>query len=127
MDTTCGIASCIDGVGTPGALCMGNGQCQTVVPASCGAYACVADMCTTKCNDTSECSPGNYCEVTTGKCIVPPPQPPDGGAAEEKAAAGAKSGCSAGGDTGVLSPALMLAGMLGAAGAVRARRRRRAA
>jgi hypothetical protein len=76
--TTCGVASCIDQIGTPGAVCEGDGGCQAVAPKSCGAYACVSDQCASSCTDTSECSPGNYCNVKTGKCIVPPPVPDAG-------------------------------------------------
>ena len=78
-ETSCGIASCVDGIGTPGAVCQGDGGCEMVVPKSCGVYGCVSDKCATSCIDTSECSPGNYCEVTTGKCVRPPASSADAG------------------------------------------------
>jgi hypothetical protein len=74
-ETTCGKASCVSGIGTPGAVCMGNGKCQVVQPASCGAYACVSHACATSCNDTSQCAMGSFCDIATNKCVTP-----DGGA-----------------------------------------------
>lgn len=70
--TTCGAASCIDLVGTPQAVCQGDGTCQKVTQMTCAPYACVSDQCASSCTDTSECATGNYCDVTSGKCIVPP-------------------------------------------------------
>ena len=81
-ETTCGIASCIDGLGTPGAVCEGDGGCVKVSPASCGVYGCVADMCATTCNNTSECSPGNFCDVKSGKCVKGAPVPDSGADAQ---------------------------------------------
>ncbi len=130
--TTCGVASCIDGVGTPGAACTGDGGCEVVAPASCGTYACIADQCATACYDTSYCSPGNYCDIATdgghfdggvGKCVAPPPLPPDGGTAGKgKSGTETSGGCSIGGDTSVDSPLLFLGALVVAGGRLRRRR-----
>jgi hypothetical protein len=124
-DTTCGIASCIDGIGTPGAVCDGKGACVKVSPKSCGAYACVSDSCAKSCTDTSECSPGNYCDVASGKCTTPPPVPDAGtGPGNPESPTGtASTGCSIGTTPRVVTPVLMLMALLGTWGL---RRRRRA-
>jgi hypothetical protein len=92
--TTCGPASCIDLVGTPQAVCLGNGTCQKVTKQTCAPFACVSDQCATSCTDTSECSTGNYCDVTTGKCIVPPVM--DAGSSGGPAGSGSGSSSSGG-------------------------------
>jgi hypothetical protein len=70
--TICGAATCIDLVGTPQAVCQGDGTCQKITQQTCAPFACVSDQCATSCTDTAECSPGNYCNVTSGMCVVPP-------------------------------------------------------
>jgi hypothetical protein len=119
------VASCVDGIGTPGAICMGDGTCQKVAPASCGVYACVSDQCATKCIDDAECSPGNYCNVTSGKCIHQ--AVPDGGVGATSGATpvASSSGCSLVASPSPARPALMLAALLGSFGVWRGRRRRR--
>jgi hypothetical protein len=125
-DVTCHVATCIDYVGTPAAVCQGDGGCPQVDASACGTYACVSGACATSCTNTSECSPGNYCEVATGQCVVPdasatfdsgglppppspaPPPPPS-------------SGCAVGTSSGGL-PSLVL---FAAAAGVSVRRRRR--
>jgi len=127
--TSCGIATCTDGLGTPGAVCQGDGTCQKVAVKSCGAYACVSDQCASTCTDMSECSPGNYCDVTTGKCIVPPPVPDAGTNAESDASyttdGTANTGCSLRGSSAPPRTALVLAGLGGLVSCARLRRRRR--
>jgi hypothetical protein len=128
-NTTCGVASCVDGVGTPGAVCQGDGGCLPVAPKSCGAYACVSDQCATSCNDSSECSPGNYCDVNTGKCVVQPPTPDSGvtgGADAGVMTTGtASSGCSLEGRSAGPRIAMVLASLVGLVSLARLRRRRR--
>ena len=96
--TQCGGASCVDLVGTPAAVCQGDGTCQTVTQQACGPFACVSDQCATSCTDTAECSPGNYCDVTTGQCVVPAGQ--DGGPPVVGPDAGGSSGASASSSSG---------------------------
>jgi hypothetical protein len=122
-ETSCGIKSCIDGVGTPGAVCQGDGGCETVVPKSCGTYACVADQCATSCTNTSDCSPGNYCDVTTGKCIKGAPLPLDAGADASGSAPVVSSGCSVGYAPRRENPFFVLTALLGGCALCRRRRR----
>jgi hypothetical protein len=70
-DVTCHVATCVDLVGTPSSVCQGDGGCPDVDASSCFPFACVSSACATVCTNTSECSPGNYCDVTTGQCLVP--------------------------------------------------------
>jgi hypothetical protein len=126
--TICGVPSCIDQIGTPGAVCEGDGGCQKVAPKPCGAYACVSDQCATSCNDTSECSPGNYCDVTTGKCIVPPPVPDAGGTSggggdTPPGTVSTSGGCSLQGRPSVPRALLLLMGLVGLVSVARLRRR----
>jgi hypothetical protein len=129
--TTCGVASCIDGIGTPGAVCEGNGVCQAVAPASCGEFACVSNACAKSCLDNSECSPGNYCKVAGldgGKCIKPPPIPDGGGNSADgslTAPLATSSGCSVGRPGGGDPSFLPLVAVLGTWGLTRRQRGRR--
>jgi hypothetical protein len=93
--TICGPASCVDLVGTPQAVCDGNGMCPKVTQQTCAPFACVSDQCATSCTDTSECSPGNYCEVSSGKCVVPDGGPSGGSAGSSggSGSSGSSSGC----------------------------------
>jgi len=124
-DVTCGVASCIDGVGTPGAVCEGDGGCKLVVAKSCGAYACVSNACATACTDTSECSPGSYCNVATHKCVKP-----DAALASESADAAAgpastpkvTTGCDVSWGAPGGGSLVALAGLVGALGLARRRR-----
>jgi len=123
-DTTCGIASCIDGLGTPGAVCEGDGGCVKVSPKSCGVYACVADSCATKCNDTSQCSPGSFCDVKSGKCVKGAPVPDSGAeAGTPTSPTTTASGCSMGRTTRDVTSLLALTAVLGTWGFRRRRRR----
>lgn len=94
-DVTCHVATCVDAVGTPSAVCNAEGGCPDVDASSCGTYACIANACATSCTNTSECSPGNYCEVTSGTCVEPSPSDlPDAGGGS--AATTSRSGCAIG-------------------------------
>ncbi len=126
--TICGPASCIDLVGTPQSVCTGNGTCPKVTQQSCAPFACVSDQCATTCTDDAECSPGNYCDVTSGKCVVPPAA--DGGSSAGATGSGSGSSASSSGCSleGRSSPdgfleALLVALLLTAAGRIRARLR----
>ncbi len=125
-ETTCGVASCIDQIGTPGAVCQGDGGCVKVVPKSCGAYACVSDMCATTCNNSSECSPGNYCDIDSGTCITPPAVPDSGVAGDASAAprTTATGGCSVVATATSAGNATLLGGLVALFPLVRRRRRR---
>jgi hypothetical protein len=115
--TTCGVASCIDGVGTPGAVCLGDGGCEVVVPRSCDLYACVSDKCATSCTNSSECSPGNYCEVSTRKCIRGPTVSLDASAdASTSAPVATTSSCAVGRAPWGGGPLVVIAAVLGALG-----------
>jgi len=97
-ETTCGVASCVDGVGTPGAVCVGDGGCEVVKPKSCGAFACVSNACATSCTDDSDCSTSSYCDVATHKCVTPAPADASiNGDAGLPPAPSANSGCGVGG------------------------------
>ena len=111
----CGPANCVDFIGTPLAVCMGDGGCQHVSPASCGTYACVSGACATSCTNTSECSPGNYCEVDAGKCVVPDAGSgsADGGTGPHSAPTPASSGCAIGTAPRGLAPSVALAALVG--------------
>jgi hypothetical protein len=128
MTTICGPASCIDLVGTPQSVCQGDGTCSKVTQQSCAPFACVSDQCATNCTDNAECSPGNYCNVTTGKCVVPPPASggsSGGSGGTGSGSSGSSSGCSVEGRSssdGFLE-ALLAALLLTAAGRIRARLR----
>jgi hypothetical protein len=130
IDTMCGIGSCVDQVGTPAAMCEGDGGCQKVTAKGCGDFACIANQCATTCTDTAECSPGNYCEVATKKCVTPPPLPDAGSDAATGAGTGGASGsggCSLGGAAGGPSALLfLLTGLAGSASLSRRRHRRAA-
>jgi hypothetical protein len=122
--TTCGIATCVDGFGTPGAVCEGDGGCQKVSPTSCGLFACISDQCATSCNDTSECSPGNYCNVTKRTCEKPAPVPENAdGSPIGLPSAVTESGCSIGSPSRGWSPFLMLMAVFGTWSLFRRRRR----
>jgi hypothetical protein len=121
--TMCGIASCVDGFGTPGAVCEGDGGCQTVANASCGLYACISEQCATSCTDTSECSMGNFCHVSTGKCVKPGAVAEEGGASLSTSSSSTASGCSIGSAPRRLSPFAMAAALLGTWAVFRRRRR----
>jgi hypothetical protein len=124
--TVCSMAACVDGIGTPQAVCQGDGTCQSVEAKSCGVFACVADQCATSCTDTAECSPGNYCDVTTGKCIQPAPIPDAGN--DQAAASGRASpdvstggGCALGRAGSDGASWFFVAALLGLAGVTRRR------
>ncbi len=122
-ETSCGVASCIDEVGTPGAVCQGDGGCEKVAPKSCAPYACVSDSCATSCTNSSECSPGSYCNVTTGKCIKAPPLPVDAGTdASAPSLSTTSNGCSIARAPCGASLAPVLMALLGAIGFRRRRR-----
>ncbi len=126
-ETMCGVASCVDLVGTPNAFCEGDGGCQPVVAAPCQPYACVSSACASTCTNTSECSPGNYCDVTTGTCVVPTGSA--GSGAGSGAGTGASptvsAGCAVGARDGV--PFFGLTAFVTAFGLLRRRERRRRA
>jgi MYXO-CTERM domain-containing protein len=112
--TMCGAATCVDLVGTPAAVCQGDGGCQQVVTAGCAPFACVSDTCATSCTNSSECSPGNYCDVSTGKCVIPPGSPgSDAGTASTSAPPQSSSGCSVGSGSSGTAPIVALTGLLG--------------
>ena len=118
----CALSSCVDQVGTPAAVCDDDGGCPTVVPSSCSPFACVQGACATACTDSSECSPGNYCDVTTGKCV----EPTDAGSADGMPVVPsppAKSSGCATGSAGASGGVFLVLGLVGLAGL----RRRRAA
>jgi hypothetical protein len=95
--TICGAATCIDLVGTPQAVCQGDGTCQKVTQQTCAPFACISDQCATSCTNDSECTPGNYCDVTSGKCIVSAGGGSGSGGGSGASASGspkASSGCS---------------------------------
>jgi hypothetical protein len=121
---TCGKASCVDLIGTPGAVCQGDGGCEPVVPASCGTFACVSEACATSCTDTSECAPGNYCNVTTGQCLNP--QADGGVGTGATSIKPASSGCAVGGGPSETFAAAALAALLGVVVRRRTRRATRA-
>lgn len=113
---TCGVPSCIDGVGTPGAICEADGGCQMVTPTNCGLYACVSDQCATTCTDDAECSVGNFCNVTTGKCIKQPPVEAGTGNSPDAGVSGRtplSTGCASARGAGDASPFVLLTGLLG--------------
>ena len=119
--TTCSPALCVDGVGTPQAMCLADGGCQSVRATACGAFACVAGACATSCTDDADCSPGSYCNVTTGACITPPSSSAGdaGGAGASKTRS---SGCAMGFAPAGTNP---LACLAACAAGLAARRRRR--
>jgi hypothetical protein len=132
-ETQCGAASCDDGIGTPGAVCTGDGGCQEVKPASCGAYACVADQCATSCFDSSECAAHYYCDLVdaggeggAGKCVPGAPVPdagnnsPDAGSSSNPSSSGGCTLGQTGQGAGALFGSLSVMGL-----AFLARRRRR--
>jgi hypothetical protein len=92
--SSCSAATCIDGVGTPQAMCLADGGCETVVPQVCAPYACVAGACASSCTDDADCSPGDYCNVTSGTCIVPPASTLDAGSGSGSKSS--SSGCTIG-------------------------------
>jgi hypothetical protein len=92
-DTVCAAAVCTDGIGSPQAVCLGDGGCQAVVAASCGAFACVSGACATSCTDDAECSPGSYCNVTTGACVAPDASTGSGAAGGATKGKTSSSGC----------------------------------
>jgi len=114
-ETSCGIPLCVDEMGTPGAVCQGDGGCEVVAPKSCAPFGCVADSCATACTDTSECSPGNYCDVSTGKCVAGAPVPDAGmaGGAGPTSSGASTGGCSIGRVSRGLSPLLVAMGLVG--------------
>ncbi|MGA2451469.1 MAG: hypothetical protein ABTD50_22665 [Polyangiaceae bacterium] len=119
-DVVCVVATCIDGVGTPSAVCDGDGGCPEVDASSCGTYACIAGACAASCTNTSECSPGNYCDVTSATCVSPLPSDlPDA----EPASASTTSGTGCGIVRAGYAHSLTLAPLF--CGAILARRRRR--
>jgi hypothetical protein len=122
--TTCGVPSCIDQIGTPGAVCEGDGGCKKVEPKPCGAYACVSGQCATTCTNSEDCSPGNFCKVETGVCTVPPPLPDAGadsgtGTGTQAVAAGS---CSVGSAPRGMGLFLALLALVGTWGLFRRRR-----
>jgi MYXO-CTERM domain-containing protein len=95
---TCVQGTCVDMIGTPPSVCNGDGGCPPVAPSSCAPYACVGGICTNSCTDTSECSPGAYCDVTSAMCVTPDGSVFDEADGGTSAAPSSKSsGCSVGG------------------------------
>ncbi len=121
-DVTCHVATCIDLVGTPVAVCQGDGGCPQVDASPCGAFACVSSACATSCTNTSECSPGNYCDVVTGQCVVP-----DASAATDAGGASSRSPSSSGCAIGTTAEGLPSFLALATAAGISVRRRRRRA
>jgi hypothetical protein len=128
-ETMCGAATCIDLVGTPAAVCQGDGTCQKVTQQTCAPFACVSDQCATSCTNDAECTPGNYCNVTTGKCIgtagVDGGGPGDASGASGSGSSSSSSGCSIDERSSPFGPfeAFLLALVMSAAGRIRARLR----
>jgi hypothetical protein len=119
----CVEATCTDLIGTPPSMCDGDGGCPVLKQASCSPFACVASACATSCTNTSECSPGNYCDVTSGMCITATDgSVPVGEPTPAPAPAAKSSGCAAGGADASGAQALVM-GLLFLGGL----RRRRAA
>jgi MYXO-CTERM domain-containing protein len=122
----CATATCVDLIGSPASLCNGDGGCPPIVKSTCSPFACVASACATSCTNTSECSPGNYCDVTMGMCVTAPDSGVIGGQPEGPAAAPPKSsGCAVGGEDASGSQSMVFA-LLGLV-AMRKRRRQAAA
>jgi len=119
-DVTCRVATCVDLVGTPSSVCDGDGGCPDIEASSCGTYACISNACATSCTNTSECSPGNYCDVDSGSCVAPLPiDLPDAGPGPVPGAN--HGGCGVG--RGSSAPAAALALVVSAGIVVRRRRR----
>jgi MYXO-CTERM domain-containing protein len=69
--TSCGEASCTNGVATLAGKCDGKGVCQSPPTETCGAYACDATTmaCKTECASDSDCASANKCDVPSKKCV----------------------------------------------------------
>lgn len=102
--TTCGVAACIDGVESAIGRCDGEGTCEASTK-PCGAYACAAAACRSRCDFDHDCAAGFSC--MDGVCTT---------------SRGRGAGCSAapGGEASLVALALSLLSML----SLRARRRR---
>ena len=122
-ETTCGDATCAEGVATLPSTCNGIGACAVAETEGCEPYRCGDDACMESCTSEGDCLTGFTCE--DGACVVKgsTPNPDDdlGGLA----AVGGGCGCgSAGGQTE--NGALWLAGALAILLAARRQRRVRA-
>jgi hypothetical protein len=60
-EVTCGEPTCSDNGAAPATTCNGAGECESVEPAPCGAYACEAGACKTSCAGDEDCAAGHSC------------------------------------------------------------------
>jgi hypothetical protein len=77
--TSCGNASCGNGLLTPANSCNGAGVCVVATPAPCaGGFACAGPTaCKTSCASDADCQGGTYCQSpgASGTCV---PKGPNG-------------------------------------------------
>jgi hypothetical protein len=70
--TGCGAATCADGAlissYTQIGACNGSGSC-TAGSGDCGTFKCAGTACGAACSATSQCSAGNYCDLSHGICV----------------------------------------------------------
>jgi uncharacterized protein (TIGR03382 family) len=69
--TTCGAASCTNGVATLVAKCDGTGSCAPAATQTCGAYVCGTDACLSQCAHDRDCADGKVC--VSNACVAPMP------------------------------------------------------
>jgi len=68
-EVTCRKASCADGVETLTTTCDGTGACPKGATKACAPFGCAGVRCATSCGADTDCSKGNRCDLTTGKCV----------------------------------------------------------
>jgi hypothetical protein len=66
--TSCRSASCTGGSETAAAGCNGAGACPNPSPTPCAPFVCGSTACLTKCTGDSDCSSGNFCNLSTQLC-----------------------------------------------------------
>lgn len=48
----------------------GAGACTTATPQNCNGFPCTAAGCASPCDEQTDCTTGNYCDLGTGKCVA---------------------------------------------------------
>ncbi len=67
--TSCGAASCKDGVESSASTCDGAGKCNAPVTGKCEPFVCAATSCKRGCAVDADCAVGYSCDARSGRCV----------------------------------------------------------
>lgn len=68
VGTVCNLGGCTGSSKTNASTCTAQGQCQSNGTTNCAPYLCLGNACATSCSSDTQCTTGNICDLTTGKC-----------------------------------------------------------